>query len=548
MTPSDETEEKTGKPDFDVLIVGAGFAGMYMLHSLRQIGMDAIVVEKAGGVGGTWYWNRYPGARCDIESMQYSYSFSPELEQEWVWSERYASQPEILDYANHVARRFDLLRDIRFNIRVDTLRFDEIRNCWNATLQDNAEVQSTVSARFCIMATGCLSEPNTPDLNGLETFSGAVYHTGKWPHEEVDLRGKNVAVIGTGSSGIQSVPVIAEQADHVTVFQRTPNFIVPSRNRPFEPGEQDKIKADYAELRNNAKLARNGVAQEIVTERSVDVSDEQRHQRYESRWQDGGLTFIGAYADLLLDQKANDTAVEFVRNKIFKTVKDPHTAEILAPSSTFGCKRLCVDSQYYDAFNRPNVSLVDISSSPIKSICPAGPVVDGKVWPVDCIVLATGFDAMTGSLNKITIIGREGRGLSDKWRDGPSSYLGLMTEGFPNLMTITGPASPSVLSNVLTSIEFHVQWITACFAHMNYKGFEIIEAEKNAEQKWMENLNDVVDKTLYRTCNSWYLGENIPGKPKTFMPFPGVPPYEKKCRQIAKSGYPGFIFDSQLSY
>jgi cyclohexanone monooxygenase len=543
MTPSDETDQ----PDFDVLIVGAGFAGMYMLHSLRQIGMNGVIVEKAGGVGGTWYWNRYPGARCDIESMQYSYSFCRELEQQWVWSERYASQPEILDYANHVADRFDLRRDIRFSTRVDTLRFDESQNCWNATLCDNAEDQSHVSARFCIMATGCLSEPNTPDLNGLETFSGELYHTGTWPHKEIDFSGKKVAVIGTGSSGIQCVPVIAAEAESVTVFQRTPNFIVPSRNRPFEPGEQDKVKANYAELRNNAKLARNGVAQEIVTERALEASDEQRYQRYESRWQDGGLTFIGAYADLLLDREANDTAVEFVRNKIFQTVKDPDTAEKLAPSSTFGCKRLCVDSQYYEAFNRANVSLVNISISAIELICPDGPIVDGKTRPVDCIVLATGFDAMTGALNKINIIGREDRELRQKWHDGPLSYLGLMTEGFPNLFTITGPASPSVLSNVLTSIEFHVQWITACLEHMKDNGFQVLEATEQAEQNWMETLNNVVDKTLYRTCNSWYLGENIPGKPKTFMPFPGVPPYEKKCHQIANSGYPGFTFYSSLS-
>jgi cyclohexanone monooxygenase len=536
--PLDETD----KPDLDALVVGAGFAGMYMLYSLRQLGMRVLVVEKAAGVGGTWYWNRYPGARCDIESMQYSHSFSAELEQEWVWSERYASQPEILDYANHVADRFDLRRDIRLSTRVDTLRFDEAQNCWNAVLFDHAEFQSNVSARFCIMATGCLSEPHKPDLKGLETFSGEVYHTGKWPHKEVDFSGKKVAVIGTGSSAIQCVPLIAEQADHVTVFQRTPNFIVPSRNRPFEPGEQDKVKQNYAELRKNAKLARNGVAQEIVTERAVDVSDEQRYQRYESRWQDGGLTFIGAYADLLLDREANDTAVEFVRKKIFQTVKDPHTAEILAPSSTFGCKRLCVDSHYYEAFNRSNVSLVDISSSPIESICTRGPVVDGKTWPADCIVLATGFDAMTGSLNKINIIGRQGRTLRQKWHDGPSSYLGLMTEGFPNLFTITGPASPSVLSNVLTSIEFHVQWITACLEHMKDNEFQLLEPTGEAQQKWMETLNNVVDKTLYRSCNSWYLGENIPGKPKTFMPFPGVPSYEKKCQQIAKSGYPGFTF------
>ena len=543
MTPLDETD----KPDFDilsdVLIVGAGFAGMYMLHSLRQIGMNGIIVEKAGGVGGTWYWNRYPGARCDIESMQYSYSFSRELEQEWVWSERYASQPEILDYANHVADRFDLRRNIRFNTRVDTLRFDESQNCWNAILYDSAEFQRNVAARFCIMATGCLSEPNTPDLKGLETFSGEVYHTGTWPHKEIDFTGKKVAVIGTGSSGIQCVPVIAAEAKSVTVFQRTPNFIVPSRNRPFEPGEQDKVKENYAELRNNAKLARNGVAQEIVTERALDASDEKRYQRYESRWQDGGLTFIGAYADLLLDREANDTAVEFVRKKIFQTVKDADTAEMLAPSSTFGCKRLCVDSHYYEAFNRANVSLVDIGASPIESICPDGPIVDGKARLADCIVLATGFDAMTGSLNKINIIGREGRELCQKWRDGPSSYLGLMTEGFPNLFTITGPASPSVLSNVLTSIEFHVQWITGCFEHMKDNGFRLLEATEEAEQKWMETLNNVVDKTLYRTCNSWYLGENIPGKPRTIMPFPGVPPYEKKCKQFAKSGYPGFTFN-----
>lgn len=524
---------------YDVVVVGAGFAGMYLLHRLRGLGLQAKVYEQGDGVGGTWYWNRYPGARCDVESMQYSYSFSDELQQEWDWSERYAPQPEILRYANHVADRFDLRRDIQFNTRVDRAAFDEKSNQWLVTTSDG----STVTAAHVVLATGCLSNARVPDLKGLKEFEGEVYHTGHWPHEPVDFTDKRVAVIGTGSSAIQSVPVIAAQARHLTVFQRTANFSIPARNAPLTPEERQAFRADYPEIRRKAREEmRNGIYQELPDRGALDDGDNARRARYEARWTKGGLTFTATYNNIYLDQAANDTAADFVREKIAEIVKDPQTAKLLQPSDhPIGSKRICVDTNYYATFNRPNVTLVDIKSGGIEEITANGVRAGGKEYEVDALVLATGFDAMTGSVARIDIQGRDGRTLNQKWAEGPRTYLGLMSAGFPNLFIITGPGSPSVLSNMIVSIEQHVDWIADCLSYMRERDLATIEASPEAEDNWVAHVNEVAYTTLYPQANSWYMGANIPGKPRIFMPYiGGVGAYRQICNDVAAKGYEGF--------
>src|ERR1700676_3495236 len=527
-----------GAETYDVVVVGAGFAGMYMLHKLRGLGLSVRVYEQGDGVGGTWYWNRYPGARCDVESMQYSYSFSEELQQEWDWSERYAPQPEILKYANHVADRFNLRPDIQFNTRVERAGFDESANIWSIATSDG----KTVTAKYVVLATGCLSNARVPDIKGLGAFNGKVYHTGHWPHEPVEFTGQRVAVIGTGSSGIQSVPVIAEQASHLTVFQRTANFSIPARNAALTAEERQSWKADYPEIRRKARETRNGIVQEMPDRGALDDGDNERRARYESRWARGGVTFMGAYNNLVLDRAANDTAANFVRGKIAEIVKDPATAKLLQPNNhPIGSKRICVDSDYFAAFNRPNVTLVDIRSNPIEEITANAVRTGGKDYQVDALVLATGFDAMTGSVAKIDISGRNGQTLNQKWAAGPKTYLGLMSAGFPNLFIITGPGSRSVLSNMIVSIEQHVDWITDCIGYMRRRGFEAMEANTDAEDHWVAHVNEVAHTTLYPQANSWYMGANIPGKPQIFMPYiGGVGVYRQICNDVAAKGYEGF--------
>ena len=537
MKRTDSRSRHTARDEsVDVIVVGAGFAGLYMLHRLRQSGLSALVLEQADGVGGTWYWNRYPGARCDIESMQYSFQFDPALEQEWEWTERYAAQPEILCYANHVADRFDLRRDIRLGTRVVAAAFDEATGCWRLRTATGGRV----CARYCIMATGCLSAPNTPRFDGLDSFAGARYHTGTWPHEPVDFRGRRVGVIGTGSSAIQSIPIIAGQAEHLYVFQRTPNYAVPAHNRPLDSAEQAEIKKHYPEIRARAKKTRNGVDHSPNPAAAAEAAEDERLAEFESRWATGGLGFLGAFSDLLVDHEANAMAAEYVRSKIRRKVKDPEVARLLAPRSTFGCKRLCVDIDYFETFNRPNVTLVDVSASPIERIVPEGLVVGGGVYAFDTLVLATGFDAMTGALGRIDIRGRDGLALKEKWRDGPRMYLGLASAGFPNLFAITGPGSPSVLSNMLPSIEQHVDWIADLLDYARRHRRPIVEATAEAEDDWVAHVNDVADRTVFPSCNSWYLGANVPGKPRVFMPYPRMPAYVRRCDRVAARGYEGF--------
>ncbi|MBH67000.1 MAG: cyclohexanone monooxygenase [Rhodospirillaceae bacterium] len=527
---------------FDAVVVGAGFGGLYMLHRLRELGLSVRVYETGGGVGGTWYWNRYPGARCDVESMQYSYSFSEALEQEWEWSEKYAPQPEILQYANYVASKFDLRKDIFFETRVIAAAFDEGRQVWHIST-DKGDI---VEAQFCVMAVGCLSAANRPNFERLDMFTGEVYHTGEWPHEGVDFTGQNVGVIGTGSSAIQSIPLIAKQAKSLSVFQRTPNYSVPAWNTKLDSEYQNRIKAEYPDLRAKARGRPSGVMFPFNFQPALDPSDKERATIYEEFWARGGLPFLGAFSDLLFDSAANETAAEFARNKIREIVKDPETAKLLCPSNVFGCKRLCVDSGYFQTFNEPHVNLIDISKKPIERFYGAGIVINGTNYELDAVVFATGFAAMTGSFDKINITGRNGLKLLDKWRAGPRTYLGLSTSGFPNFFMITGPGSPSVLASMIQSIEQHVDWMADCIGHIKKIGARTIEPTEEYESDWVEHVTEVSKVSLRSTCSSWYVGANIEGRPRVFMPYiGGFPVYVDRCNDVMSKGFEGFLIDGE---
>ena len=526
----------TGK-DFDVIIIGAGFAGMYMLHRMREMGLKSIVFEAGDGVGGTWYWNRYPGARCDVESVQYSYQFDKELEQEWTWSEKYSPQPEILKYANHVADRFKLRKDIRFSTRITSSNYDEKKAEWEVV----AEQGDTYRSNFCIFATGCLSSYNLPKFEGIEDFSGATYHTGQWPHEGVDFSGLRVGVIGTGSSAIQSIPEIAKQAKHLTVFQRTANYTIPARNAKLTEDYVRAVKDDYTGLRERARQKPAGYDIPLNPQSVLEVTEEEFKSEFQARWEKGGTQFLGAYGELLLKAEATEQAAKFVKDMIRDTVDDPDVAELLCPTNIIGCKRLCVDTDYYKTYNRPNVKLVDVSQKPIDKITSSGVAHQGIEYEFDAIVFATGFDAMTGALFNMDIRGRGGRSLKEKWNGGPQTYLGLTTNGFPNMFTITGPGSPSVLTNMLPSIEQHVNFISDCISYMREHGHSKIEPELNAELDWGLHVNEVADLSLRSTCASWYVGANVPGKPRVFTPYiGGFPRYVERCKSVVANGYEGF--------
>ncbi len=536
------SKQNSASSTVDAVIVGAGFAGLYLLHRLRGLGFSTRVFEMADDVGGTWYWNRYPGARCDVESMQYSYSFSDELQQEWDWPERFSAQPDILEYANHVADRFDLRKDIEFETTVLSARFDEAARRWRVET-DKGE---RVTAQFCIMATGCLSTSQTPAFEGLTDYEGATYHTGDWPHEEVDFSGQRIAVIGTGSSGIQAIPVLAEQAAHVTVFQRTPNYSIPSCNGPMTPDYANYWKDDYPALRAEARLTTMGNIRELNDVSALSVSEQERARTYDERWAVGGAGFLSSFNDLVTSQEANDTCAEYVREQIRSIVRDPEVAELLAPKDyPIGTKRICIDSQYFETFNRDNVTLVDIKEAPIERLTPKGLETGRRSFEFDSIVFATGFDAMTGTLFKIGIEGRGGATLPRKWEAGPRTYLGLMTADFPNMFMITGPGSPSVLSNMMVSIEQHVDWVTDCLIHLRESKLEIIEPTLKAEDDWVEHVSMFAYKTLFPKAASWYMGANIPGKPRVFFPYVGgVGRYRKICDKIVAEGYKGFRFEA----
>lgn len=528
---------------YDALIIGAGFAGMHLVHKLRdELGLNVRVFERGTGVGGTWFWNRYPGARCDVESVFYSYSFDEELQQDWDWSERYPAQEEILRYANHVADRFHLREAIEFETSVTEAVFDDTTDTWTITTDRG----TSATAPFLISAVGCLSVPLTPSFPGLDDFEGDLHHTGSWPTEHVDFSGKRVGVIGTGSSGIQIIPEIAKQAAHLTVFQRTATFTVPARNRPLTEDERTQTKSLYPDIRQAARYSGTGhlLEQPIGSGREADRT--QARVELERRWWRGGITVPTTFNDTTVNLDSNEFISEFVREKIRSIVKDPAVARLLEPHDyPIGTKRIVLDAGYYDTFNRENVTLVGVRDQPIERITARGVVVGGIEHELDALVLATGYDAMTGALRKIDIRGLNGEKLVDKWAEGPKTYLGLATHGFPNLLTVTGPGSPSVLSNMVISIEQHVEWIGDYIAYLRGEGIQRTEASAEAEQNWVEHVNELANRTLLPKAASWYMGANVPGKPRVFMPYlGGVGKYRRICDEVADNGYMGFVHDS----
>ena len=539
-TTETPTPERDANTQYDVVVVGGGLGGLYALHRLRGLGYRVRVFEAGSGVGGTWFWNRYPGARCDVESLEYSYSFSDELQQDWTWPERYGNQSEILRYIDHVADRFDLRRDVQLNTRVTSAVFDPGTNRWTL----GTDKGDAVSARFCVMASGNLSTPRLPDFAGLEEFEGKWYHSGLWPAEGVDFTGMRVGVIGTGSSGVQMIPLIARQASQLTVFQRTANYSLPARNVPLQPECDSAHKAQYRERRVAALDTSFGIGGfPQPTKSALEATPEERRAAYEAKWAEGGsISFLFSYNDLLVNKAANDTASEFVREKIRSTVRDPVTAELLAPKDhPIGTKRLCLDTEYYETYNRDNVTLVDVRSSPIERLTPKGVRTRDAEYELDAVVFATGFDAMTGALLEIDIRVQGGPRLADEWAHGPRTYLGLMVAGFPNMFLITGPGSPSVKAQMILAIEQHTDWIAACLQHAQGKGLNRIEARQDAQDHWVQHVNEVADSTLYPLANSWYVGANIPGKPRVFMPYVGgFGEYKKRCDAVAANDYEGF--------
>ena len=534
--------------EVDVVIVGAGFAGLYLIHELRKRNLSLICLEQGDNVGGTWYWNRYPGARCDAESLAYSFSFDAELEQSWQWSERYATQPEIERYAQHVADHFDLRRDIRFQQKVISAVWSDSAQRWQVETDNGLKA----SSKFCIMATGCLSVPQLPGIAGLDRFQGERFQASLWP-DSADFKGKRVGLIGTGSSGIQAVPVIAEQAAELTVFQRTPNFSVPAENGPLD---QDWVAAFKENYRGHRDYHKRGLSSgfgdlEIepkertpVRENARGLSDAEVAEILDPYWARGGAFFLSAFAESLSDPETNAKVAEYVRNQIRHMVKDPVTAEALCPTDhPIGTKRICVDTGYYETYNLDHVHLVNLREQPIETITETGLKTSTQEYDFDVLALATGFDAMTGALLNMDIRGEGGQALKDKWHAGPRTYLGLMAQGFPNLFMVTGPGSPSVLSNMLVSIEQHVDWIMACLDHMQMQGLRLITAEGQAEDSWVDHVNEVANATLFPQGGSWYLGANVAGKPRVFMPYAaGVGAYREICDAVTADGYRGFAF------
>jgi cation diffusion facilitator CzcD-associated flavoprotein CzcO len=530
--------------NYDVVIVGAGFSGLYMLHKLRELGLRARVYEMGDGVGGTWFWNRYPGARCDVESIEYSFSFSDEIQQEWSWSEVMPAQPEVEAYLNFVCDKLDLRTDIEFSTKVTALTYDESANTWT-TQTDRGD---RVTSSFVVTAIGCLSAPLEPAIEGLHSFEGISLYTNRFPKEGFDFSGKRVAVIGTGSSGVQSIPVIAEQADHLYVFQRSAAYTLPSTTRPLEPGELEELKANYPEIRRAQKnslagTVRFGAFAAFLSSTPMTKILEATHEERMAALDEKGWLGAFLWSDVILDMEANKQATELYAEMIRRTVKDPDTAESLVPHYPFGCKRVIIDVDYFQTFNRGNVTLVDLRKDALREITPTGLRTEGRSFDVDVIVFATGFDAMTGALTRIDITGRNGRCLKDAWEEGPRTYLGLQMADFPNLFTITGPGSPSVLSNMVTSIEQHVEWLADLLAHMREKGYDTIEPTIEAQDAWVTQVAQFAfGIRVDPTCASWYLGANVPGKPRVYMPYSGgVPTYREKCKSVAEAGYEGFV-------
>ncbi|MDA3039254.1 MAG: NAD(P)/FAD-dependent oxidoreductase [Actinomycetota bacterium] len=527
--------------EVDAVVIGAGFSGLYMNYRLRDtMGLDVAVIEAGSGVGGTWYWNRYPGARCDSESYMYCFAFDKDLMQEWDWSSKYPEQPEILRYLSHVADRFDLRRNIQFDTRVTAAHFDEDANRWTVKT-DQGE---TIRCSYLITGIGCLSAGQIPNFPGRDTFGGEAYHTGAWPHEGVDFTGKRVAVIGTGSSGVQSIPVIAKQADRLFVFQRTAQYAIPARHGTVDRAVLDEVKLDYDAIYDKARWSLGGFPYDIVDRSVYSVDDEEREKIFEQAWQEGGFRFVfNSFSDLRLSVEGSEMAAEFIRRKIRETVHDPAVADKLVPTDhPFGSKRTLIDTDYFETYNRPNVTLVDLKAEPLAEITPTGVRTEAGDYDVDIIVYATGFDAMTGPFARMDIRGAGGERLVDKWAAGPLTYLGLMVAGFPNLFMVTGPGSPSVLTNMPIAIEQHVDLVANTIAHLSQRGLDRIEPDPAAETAWVEHVNELAKPTMFMHANSWYLGANIPGKPRVFMPYAGgMSTYRTRCNEVVANGYEGFV-------
>ncbi len=525
---------------FDAIVIGAGVAGLYQLYRLRELGLSVRVYETGTGVGGTWYWNRYPGARFDSESYTYGYSFSEELLQEWDWSEHFAGQPETERYLNHVADKFDLRRDIRFRTRVTAASYDETTHCWQVWTDTGERAQ----ARFLITAIGVLSAPYTPDFAGRESFTGLSFHTGQWPKEPLDFSDKRVCVIGTGATAVQLITEVAKNVGQLTVFQRTPNYCAPLRNGPIDPETQQQIKASYPEIFKRCRETFASFLHDFDTRSALEVSEEERLARYEELWaQPGFAKWFGNFGDTMSDLKANATMTEFVRNKIRERVDDPVVAEKLVPKDhPWGTKRVPLESGYYEAYNRDNVVLVDLNETPIECITPTGIKTSDAEYECDVIVYATGFDAVTGAFNKIDIRGVGGRTLKDKWADGPRTYLGLQSAGFPNLFTVVGPHNGATFCNIPRCIEQNVEWVTGCLRYMREHDYAQIVATPEAEDDWTAHVDEVAQGTILLDTPSWFVGANIPGKKRTFLMYAGgSPAYRKKCDEVAAEGYDGFV-------
>lgn len=545
--PATRAAQETEDHELDVVIVGAGFGGLYALHRLRGLGLRVRVLEAGDGVGGTWYWNRYPGARCDVESIDYSYSFDEQLQQEWVWSERFATQPEILRYIEHVVERFDLARDIRLSTRVTSARWDEAGARWQIGTENGARLV----ARYCVMAMGNLTAVNAPPFPGLDRFAGTTLHSARWPAEGVDFTGRRVGIVGTGSTAIQMIPLVAESAEHLLVFQRTPNFSMPARNRPWTPDALAAVKRGYAERRARASRSPAWVPLEAASRSLLDASEEERHAAFMEGWREGGSQALMAqFRDVMTDERANGVAAEFARDRIRELVHDPATAELLCPKDyALGGKRVCVDSGYYETYNRENVTLVDVRSAPIRELTPTGLRTEaGEEFAFDTLILATGFDAMTGALLAVDPVGRDGLTLREAWAEGPQTYLGLSVAGFPNMFIVAGPGSPSVLTNMVAAVEQHGDWIAECITTLDARDVTAIEATREAQEDWVAHNEQVAAGSMRTQGNSWWQGANIPGKPRVFMVYlGGAVAYRERCDAVAAAGYDGFTLSTGTS-
>lgn len=525
----------------DVVVVGAGIGGMYAVHKFREMNLSVQGIESGGDIGGVWYWNRYPGARCDLMSIDYSYSFSKEIQQEWTWSEQFAAQPEILSYLNFVADKLDLRKDIQFNTRVIRAEFNEQSHTWFVTTNTG----DIFEAPYCVMATGPLSIPKDPDFAGTKDFQGDIYFAGKWPHEGVDFTGKRVGLVGTGSSGIQITPVVAETAQSLHVFQRTPSFSLPMRNVELDDEYIEEVKNNYNGLRETAGASRLGGMRPVTTRAFFSVPRGQRVQLMEDAWNQGGLAFLGTFSDLLVNEKANDQVADFVRSKIEQVIDDPQLAEQLKPQGyPVFARRPCLDTSYYEAFNKPHVHLVDCINDPIEKLTAKGVKTTSRETELDILIFATGYDSLSGAMMAFDIIGRNEKPLKEKWVEGPVSYMGLLIKDFPNLFSVCGANGPSALANIFTLNEQNVDWIADCIQHMRDKGIATVEATAEAESDWMGVVADMARKTLISKAKTWYVGANIEGKPTGLTIYAGgFLAYRQFCDNVVAEGYSGLVFD-----